>query len=407
MNITRCLPWVQACVNKTENGDSLPSDVIADILSRLPAERIHHLIRPTPYFVDMHLHRATPVIAFHWYSMYPVSAALSRAKPKWKIIMNFTDEKVKKIVSKSIKFELSSPDHSRYAMPRVYSSCNGFLLIKKSLKNSNVLIWNPVTGQEFIVIMKRTTEPIFYSVCGFFFHPKAGEYRVIFIEEEGGFFKFSVLSLATKLLRLIPGDVSHPPDVNRAPTVFNGALHWMVNDQEYRRLFEVWPDCSHSILIFNIDREEFSTMPHPGSQCGSSERRHYCMGLLEIKGCLCFSDNSSSDLLLDIWILEDSIKQVWTKRHVVHIAPIKFSCKVVYGRQHRWWNEAEVEAIQVYGDKLLLRVYHRNLFLYDLRLGTFVRVGRPCLTSGTRVGALAQINSLASLNIDGAMTLSP
>ncbi|KAF9611075.1 hypothetical protein IFM89_026959 [Coptis chinensis] len=204
---------------------------------------------------------------------------------------------------------------------------------------------------------------------------KAREYRIIFIYGEGEFSKSSVLSLATKLLRLIPVDVSHPPHVNRAPIIFNGALHWMINDQEYRRVFEAWPHCSQSIVIFDMEREEFSTMPHPGRQC-ASKRRHYCMGLLEMEGHLCFPDNSSSEVLLDIWILEDSINQVWAKRHIVHTAPIKSLCKVVGGwTRFTLWKEAEVEAIQEYGDNLLLRVYYKNLFLYNLRLGTFVRVG--------------------------------
>ncbi|KAF9610029.1 hypothetical protein IFM89_019669 [Coptis chinensis] len=403
--ITRCLPWVQSRhgENETENGDSLPSDIIADILSRLPAERIHHLIRPIPYIIDMHLHRATPVIAFHRIKMFPPRLT----EYKVKFIMNFTVEsRITKIVKKSINMEVSDLDQIKRCRPRVHSSCNGFLLIKKSFMNPSIFLWNPVTGEEHtlkvVAVVPRRQSSICYSACGFFFHPKAREYRIIFIYGEGNFFKSSVLCLATKLLRLLPGFVSHPPDVNRAPIIFNGALHWMINDQEYKRLFGVLPHCSNSIVIFNMDQEEFSTMPHPGRQCGL-ETRHYCMGLLEMEGHLCFADNSSSEVL-DIWILEDSIKQVWAKRHVVRIAPIKSFCKVVREISAARGKEPEVEAIQAYGDNLLLRLYYKILLLYNLRLGTFVRV-RP--QSGTRgqLGAVAHINSLVSLNIDGSIRI--
>ncbi|KAF9610655.1 hypothetical protein IFM89_023911 [Coptis chinensis] len=409
--ITRCLPWVrsrrgQVSENDSDNGEPLHYDIIiAEIFSRLPAECILRLIRPTPYIVDMHLHRATPVIAFHRITMF----LLEETKYKIKFTMNFTVEsRITKIVSKSMNMELSFSDQVKFGVPRVHISCNGFLLIKKSYVDPNIFLWNPVTGQEYTIqVEPRRPSSTYYSACGFFFHSKAREYRIIFIYGEGGFFKSSVLSLATKLLRLIPGFVSHPPNVNRAPIIFNGALHWMIDDQEYKRLFGVLPHCSNSIVIFNMDQEKFSTMPHPGSQC-ASERRHYCMGLLEMEGHLCFSDNSSSEVLLDIWILEDSIKQVWAKRHVVHIAPIKSLYKVISGTRLTTtiWKEAEVEAIHAYGDNLLLRVYYKNLFLYNLRLGTFVKVGRQSVRSRTRLGAVAHINSLVSLNIDGSITIS-
>ncbi|KAF9617092.1 hypothetical protein IFM89_033258 [Coptis chinensis] len=383
-------------------GESLPYEIIADIFTRLPAEYVllycqaYRALRPftaNSSFVEMHLQRATPIIAFQWFSR----SAIDKSKTICKINLSFTDENAKKIVTKRFEVDLRFGCPKRLCLPHLHSSCNGFLLLRNRLPDTAYFLWNPVIQEQVIVTTPIVTRPsrTECTACGVFFHPTARDYRLLFTYNEGVRIKSMVLSLATKSTRLIPNTVSHPPDIVRPPIVLNGALHWMVDDIYYNSLRGDWPVCSDSIVFFNMNKEEFGTMSHPGDPCPLTGQ-HYLKGLVEMEEHLCYYDNSSHDELV-IWMLDDYEKQGWVKKHVIIIAEMRKSCMVL-GVSIRSYREARVQVIHMYGDNLLLRVYYRNLFLYNLTLGTFRRVGKMSADSDSRVRAVGHINSLVSLS---------
>ncbi|KAF9621272.1 hypothetical protein IFM89_018489 [Coptis chinensis] len=223
MSITNsCLPgvavlWAQVSesfAKRKISGKPLPYDIIADILIRLPTEFLYscgHPLVTNPYYIDMHLHRATLIIAFQCFD---------GSSDKSKVTINFTDGNAKKIVTKSIKAvkDLRPFCHMGYCSPILYGSCNGILLIKTRQADSFLFMWNPITQDQVIVAAP------YLRICAVFFHPVAREYTILTYYNNKTCFKFALHSLATKSSRKITS-FSHPPLCSETPIILHGALH--------------------------------------------------------------------------------------------------------------------------------------------------------------------------------------
>ncbi|KAF9595639.1 hypothetical protein IFM89_001540 [Coptis chinensis] len=107
-------------------GPDLPKEIIYNILSRLPAECLVRCARDTqlrgittsPSFVEMHLRRATPIIAFnHDHSVCELH-------------VKFIDKTAKKITKRN------------YCLDGFYGSYNGFLLFRSP---KVLYMCNPIT----------------------------------------------------------------------------------------------------------------------------------------------------------------------------------------------------------------------------------------------------------------------
>ncbi|PIA48487.1 hypothetical protein AQUCO_01400818v1 [Aquilegia coerulea] len=343
----------------------IPYEIIAEILSRLPAECVFLCVHKntrlaalttTPSYVDMHLSRANPVIAFQYYSLWVDDVNPVRSN------VYFTGEVNKKTVTKSINIEFGQACRKTASLPFLYGSCNGFLLFRNLSFNPVLFILNPSTQEQVTVIAPHTG----YRVRGFFFHSEAKEYRVLFVCQKGEGFEYFIISLRTKYTRQIIS-YSYPPSSLRNPILLNEVLHWKVDDKFYKDAHGVYPHCSNSILLFNTHTEKFATMSHPGGQC-RCRGNHYSMKLMEKEGLLWLCDASSHEEIV-VWVLEDYEKKNWVKRHVI-IEPSK-----MFGvEKGSWESDAQVKAVQMYKDDILLSVSCRKLFLYNFQLGTFRRV---------------------------------
>ncbi|KAI8531803.1 hypothetical protein RHMOL_Rhmol11G0164300 [Rhododendron molle] len=149
------------------------------------------------------------------------------------------------------------------------------------------------------------------SECGFFFHPPTKDYRLLFIYPEGMDYKFYIYSLGGQLWRKLDNFPYQPCSL---AATLNGALHWMVHPFRINDNDDI---CSNSIMIFNMDTEEFCSKPHPGEGC-FSPGLHRDMCIFEMKGKLALY------MLLDgldvqVWVLEDYEKWIWETRYLVRL----------------------------------------------------------------------------------------
>ena len=58
------------------------------------------------------------------------------------------------------------------------------------------------------------------------------------------------------------GIFAYLPESSCLPVRLDQTLHWMV-DYDYKNETDI-PPCKNSIMLFNMETEEFSTLPHPG-----------------------------------------------------------------------------------------------------------------------------------------------
>ncbi|KAH0730207.1 hypothetical protein KY289_001395 [Solanum tuberosum] len=94
-----------------------------------------------------------------------------------------------------------------------------------------------------------------------------------------------------------------------SPAIVNGAVHLLVaRDLEKPDI----PPYAKGIMVLKMDKEEFSNMPHPGS-C-RSWKIHQTMSLLVKDESLSLCQLFIFDNMMDIWILEDYEKWLWTKK---------------------------------------------------------------------------------------------
>ncbi|KAF9600814.1 hypothetical protein IFM89_012553 [Coptis chinensis] len=181
-------------------------------------------------------------------------------------------------------------------------------------------MWNPITQDQVTV-----ATPLTSHICAFFFHPKSREYTILFYCKGSVGFKFFLLSLATKSSRQITS-YSHPPLCSANPIILYGALHWIVDEYPYECMHGRFPSCSNIVLVFNMERELFFTMSHPGGRCGSGQGGHYrTTHLMEMGGDLCCYQASSLEELV-IWIIKDYERKVWVKMNVFVNGPSNNPC---------------------------------------------------------------------------------
>lgn len=332
----------------------LPTDIIADIFGRLPAKCIFSLQRDsqalydlttTPLFTRTHLNRATsPCIV--------VQSLTLRFNSCIKIFL-FDENSENRV--EAISLDLSRCDAYSWGKSMIlFDSYDGFLLFKDDHSRWPVFcIWNPITKQQVIV----TSRCSHYYVCGLYFHPRKKEYELLYVcFIAGRQNEFYILCIRTNQRRRAGSGRYRPSNASPA-VILNGTLHWMVDRKGYFSENHVFPSLSNSILSFNIETEELSTMeavmPFDDDILTRFGEQ---LQLFEMKGDLCLFDPSSMFEVL-IWVFNYMTK-CWVKAHS--------AATVSKTRKNVYWN---FEKVLYYRKKDLLLARRRvddRLCIYNL-----------------------------------------
>ncbi|XP_058191705.1 putative F-box protein At3g17480 [Rhododendron vialii] len=335
----------------------LPEDILIDILSRLPGDYVLECRRVckqwlaltlTPNFVELHLKRATPVLFLP--RLFDMFIFDERAK---------ANQMIKKMSAELMSLE--SP-HT----PHLYGSCNGLLVLCERFPNRLYFVWNPLTGERVTV-----RPPVYESeVCGFFFHPRTKDYRLLFKYAEGMDFKFFIYSLGGQLWRKLD---NFPYEPSALATTLNGALHWMVHPFRINDNDDI---CSNSIMIFNMDTEEFCSKPHPGEGCISLEP-HWDMCIFEMKGKLALYMLDGLDV--HVWVSEDYEKWIWGTRYLVglHLDVERYHLDVErypFSNMYCDYGKSSLGFLDIQNDELLFGWDLGGLFRCNLREKTVEQI---------------------------------
>ncbi|KAI3836022.1 hypothetical protein MKX03_025524 [Papaver bracteatum] len=351
----------------------LPRDIILEILSRLPAELIFkcqcvsrplQVLTTTPFFTHMQRQRSTSVIV--------VQLPSSEDFPVFEFTkLRFMDKEFERIEDKFMRSLYQVRSCSYNICPRfLLGSYDGFLMFANFMGLPQTFyMWNPITGEQ----LKMEDENI--HVCGLYFNPVRKNHELLYYTIDdlapfGQYCNFGAHNLRTKIRRNV-GRFSYPPSRHRPPVIIKGTLlYWMIDRSEnvfsVNRVFH--PPFSDSIMSFNIETEEFSTLEpggpkysttEPGGQYSDGMLRIDKLHLSEMDGELCLCDFVSLNyhqLLLSIY---NHATQCWSTRTIV-IVPLYPRPYIAYWKSHFF-----TEVVQIKDNELLLRQGNR-LLLYNM-----------------------------------------
>ncbi|XP_073285965.1 F-box protein At3g07870-like [Primulina huaijiensis] len=309
--------------------NSLPSEIIACILSRLPIRTIvicKHVckrwldILSAPEFAKCHLSLSNPGLITHQFE----------EEDLWKVI-EFEDvlelqnhdlhyNLVKKFDPRSF---ITSPD----ARIVIEGSVDGFLFLRDfSTRLDSLYICNPIT-REYIALPqpKFVVQNAYNSHYGFGLSSISGQYKVIWNNYhetrscsnlQGNSVECLVYTLGTGSWRSVA--LGDPIQTLRSSmgVFLNGNLHWLAQDFNGH----------HLISCFDLETEifePFSPLP-PYPRIFPDSR-----SLVVLQDCLCLCEYSTWDTIV-IWMMKDyRVNESWSQQYVI---PIMFrtTCETMY-----------------------------------------------------------------------------
>ncbi|KAH6765206.1 hypothetical protein C2S52_014257 [Perilla frutescens var. hirtella] len=199
-----------------------------------------------------------------------------------------------------------------------HSAANGLLF----LWEPNFLICNPITRDYIMLPYPLETSPVLLESCGFGVSRISGQYKVV-----GMFFKMEidalqqpkfsrsecqVYSVGTGYWRRIASAGVRNIHEYGAGAFLNGNLHWLAHARDLNG----YPE---RISCFDLETELFSTSSPPPPPPKDS---HRFRNLSVLGGCLCLCDNLGhefpSEFDIVIWLMKEyGDEKSWTKEFVI------------------------------------------------------------------------------------------
>ncbi|BFG29817.1 hypothetical protein CerSpe_160900 [Prunus speciosa] len=200
----------------------------------------------------------------------------------------------------------------------------GFYLVNPATRESKKLAEKPDVGKGY-----------YSSGVGFGFDHSSGDYKVVVLSYLEGGIMFSVYTLKTGSWRMIQRRYPYKFDRMQKGILLNGALHWLLMDRvgvEHR---------SSVIISFNLAEENVREIPLP---LASIDARDYNVGAYRDFLCVIHS-GADGGMHNEFWIMkEDSARESWTKIRI----PIPYSVS----RHSGFWKKSH--DLLVFRDQLLL-----------------------------------------------------
>ncbi|PSS29074.1 F-box protein [Actinidia chinensis var. chinensis] len=324
----------------------LPSEIVADILSRLPVKPLlcfRSVSKPwcalidSPDFIKTHLSRSIQ-------TQTDLSLILSDTiEPRLhSLCLDSLDRAI----------ELNPP--LRKNRTQVWGSSNGLLCLANAAHD--VVLWNPWTKKYHKLPVSPVENPSYvYNyktlVYGFGYDSVFDDYKVVkimqfhVVKPEGAcmdseVYVFSLKSNSWRTVSNLPFSLALGQDHG---LLARGALHWDAIVGE--------GDEPSIVVAFDIAREGYFLLPQPEYE--DPNFGFLSLGVLE--GCLCVLC-SYSEVGVDIWAMKEyGIKESWAK-----LISIKNSISV------RFFDELRPIAYSKCGGKLLIQHDAHKFILYDL-----------------------------------------
>ncbi|KAH6765205.1 hypothetical protein C2S51_016454 [Perilla frutescens var. frutescens] len=332
----------------------LPSEIIVNILSRLPIRSIVRCkcvckswldLLVTPEFVRSHISKSVPGLF--------VFERNPQIKP-YKFV-EFVDELDPNCDERrwNVAFDFNLPFH--VPVYREYTAANGLLFLWKPYF---LIICNPITRDYIIVPIPLEISSVPESY-GFGVSRISGQYKVV-----GTFFKreidtpqraevsrseCQVYSVGTgSWRRIASAGLLNYEYAYDAGAFLNGNLHWLVHARDLNGYPEL-------ISCFDLETELFSTSSPPPCDDPRGFRKLSVLG-----GCLCLCDNMGCEFLSEyeiaIWLMKEyGDEKSWTKEFVIrkmfHADFLGFLCPIKVFEDGDILMEVEMQRLLYYSNK--------------------------------------------------------
>ncbi|KAI6692085.1 hypothetical protein NL676_019795 [Syzygium grande] len=325
MEISRCFPWLShhRQGEKRDSFETLPDDVIVDVLSRLEVDQL---------------------------------GCVKRVCRRWRALIgtaHFTRVHLQRTSSVTVMGSMFSERRFHRDMPFLFYYDWGSRE-KKLTRGAKLLVLRR---------LRRTSQSSFdlLGCC---------DGLLIFIEpitksiETPDGFSYHVGSLGPAAREEVGMFPYRPREQEAAPSGVKGCLHWMVVGKE-----QMSPPCSHSIMVFSTGESEFRFMPHPGDSCPSTDG-HSNMHLVAMRGRVYVY--AIYGKLMCVWVLEDYASWHWVKKCDVNLErglrrhPV---CVILSYSEYK-----NMQLIDSRDGELLLFWPGRGFLRYNLRLEKTTKV---------------------------------
>ncbi|XVF30584.1 hypothetical protein REPUB_Repub16aG0071000 [Reevesia pubescens] len=339
--------------------ESLPDDLIVEILSRLPADEVLKFRRvcrkwraltSSRQFIEQNVKHASSIL-FQQYLHIKLERRLY-------LEFYFLDEKLKKKMMRRrvcTWFMNGSIDY----YPSVVDTCDGLLLLRADnpLISKAFFICNPIT-QEVLTLMKPYPEGFVFAI---FFHSLSKEYRVLYYRLiSGNHMEFFIRSLGLSKYWRRLGTFCQQTIPIQSCKIIDKSIYWTALPNS--------TPCTNSIIAFNMENEEFKALGHPGEECSSSTgqcREHMALSQFERYGlALCFIYSKA----MHVWVLKDHEKWSWDKMYEVNL---DWDVKG-YPLQKRYLTIGSIQ-----NKEILLEDIRGVIYRYNLQRNTFTSLLFP------------------------------
>ncbi|MBA0640291.1 hypothetical protein Goklo_023244 [Gossypium klotzschianum] len=361
----------------TTEMETLPHEIIVDILSRLPITSLVQFkfvckgwraLAQDPLLADMQLSwkapTTNPCLILH--CDFPIRNQLYFVDLS---VHNHDKDKVKRLY---VPFQTSMPEFD------VVGTCNGLLCLSDSLYNDALYVYNPFT-MDFMELPKSRQYSDQEVVFGFGFHPKTKQYKVVKIVYYRNTSSSSysrarrvvypqsdvqVFTLGTSAWRSL-GKVAYQLIRRPSEALVNGRLHWVSRPRRY------YP--ARRLMSFDLEDEQFREVPKP--DCGGLNRCNFHLCVL--RGFLAAAVYGNYGKL-EIWVMKDyNVKESWIKEFSIGAyMPKCLKQNLVRDRPLKIWkNPSNGKVVRLLclldNGEILLEYKNRVLVSYDPKKGKF------------------------------------
>ncbi|XP_042511296.1 F-box protein At5g49610-like [Macadamia integrifolia] len=360
----------------------LPQELVTEILLRLPVKSLvkfkcvckewFTLINDNPQFAKSQLQQSKSASGFICESSKPGILSYFNLDVEKEEI----DFKIEKIVRDIVIHR---------------DSCNGLLLLQKRNSIHQYYVCNPITHWHFKLPKFLPGNNVQYLCSSLVYDDSIHKYKVVITFRKSG---KTVLKPATykcgvfTILGNKHGGCCGSWRELEMPTAFrvltrcqplsaNGVLHWMA----YRL-----DQLDGYILLMDLASEEFRVISSPVPPT----RWH--LFLMEMKGSLLLS-NPVSDIELELWVLNDLVKQEWSNKSSINIGSFKVKGKPC--PDNSWIYPLLVRENPTSSVITFLCKFNEESVIYDLDIEQSKVENKGIGVRGSS-GVIAHVNSLIS-----------